>query len=224
MSVNVPDKGLFITIEGRDGSGKTHGANVLVKYLKDLGIPCVHTREPGVTAFGEGARELMLRHGEMCGEAELLLLWAARVEHIDKLIMSALQAGSVVVCDRFVDSSLAYQGYGRGLFSEHRALEELFLPANPLQDHQLLFDVDPAIAADRIGERGQANRIDNESSDFLEAVGEGYDATLSGTSGSRTYIIDANKPMADVAEQLFNFADSKILPCYSVMSQRGVQS
>ena len=123
------DKGLFITLEGPDGSGKSTQIEYLREYFHGKGIETVLTREPGGTEIGEKLRDIILDKGncEMCDMTEALLYAASRAQHVNQLIKPALEAGKVVVCDRFIDSSIAYQGYGRKLGDAVRVINELSL-------------------------------------------------------------------------------------------------
>ncbi len=181
-------RGKFITFEGIDGAGKSTHHGWMVEHLRGRGIDVVPTREPGGTPLGEKLRALLLAE-PMHLETEALLMFAARREHIDKVIEPALAAGRWVVSDRFTDASFAYQGGGRGLDkSKLRQLEDWVQTTNPLvgegpgergkmlqPDLTFLFDLDIATAAQRMqGSRQEADRFEQEKADFHQRVRQAY--------------------------------------------------
>jgi len=173
MSTQQP--GLFVTFEGIDGSGKSTQMELCAKALEAAGHPVVLTRNPGGTAFGLELRQILLHSkGAVFPMSELLLFIADRAQHMDEVVFPALAEGKIVLCDRHIDSTLAYQGYGRGLSQE--TIQEL--NAIALQGRQpdltLLFDGDPAVLAQRVNNRGQADRMEGEKADFHRRVREGY--------------------------------------------------
>jgi dTMP kinase len=183
--------GLFVTFEGIDRSGKTTQARMLCEALGDAALP---VREPGGTEVGERVREL-LKDGalEIGPEAEALLFAAARAELVARVIRPALDQGRVVVCDRFLDSSLAYQGAARGLGVEEVARINEFATGGLAPDLTFLLWLDPAAAAERAGE---ADRFEDEGAALQEAVMRGYEE-LDGSSG-RWRRIDAARPAEEV--------------------------
>ena len=163
---------MFVTFEGLDGSGKTTQVELLRRHLEDSGREVVVTREPGGTEFGERVRELLLHGPDMSAWAEATLFAAARAELVERVIAPAREGGADVICDRYVDSSLAYQGIARGLGLD--AVLELNLAAvqGVLPDRTFLLLVDPATAAGRTGRN--PDRIEREDDDFRARVDAAY--------------------------------------------------
>jgi dTMP kinase len=203
---------MFITLEGIEGSGKTTALSHLVDYLESGGHACQVTREPGGTSFGRRLRSILLDpdSGDIDPTAELLLYCADRVQHIRTVIQPALDAGRIVVCDRYVDATLAYQGGARGLGLDLiRALHRLALP--PLMpDITCLFDLDPRVglarawAAVEDGQRHRReSRFEAETLAFHEKVRDNYLA-LARAEAERFVIIDASVSPANVVRQLID--------------------
>ncbi|HHW89538.1 MAG TPA: dTMP kinase [Clostridiales bacterium] len=169
-------KAKFITIEGCDGSGKSTQKRLLLEYLKSRNIEAVDTREPGGTPEAEKIRELILDTSliKMSGVTELLLYTASRVEHVQGLILPSLRAGKYVICDRFIDSTLAYQGYARGLGVDFiKTIFELTTP-DCWPDATIFLDVPPQIAFMRKGGRDRDDRMENETLEFHQKVYQGF--------------------------------------------------
>jgi dTMP kinase len=167
---------MFITLEGPEGAGKTTQLSRMEAWLVSHGSSVVRTREPGGDAIGEKVRELLL-HGHPNSEAELLLFAAARAQNVAEVVRPALSAGSVVLCDRFTDSTIAYQGFGRGLSLEVIASVNRFATGGLVPDITLLLDLPimMGLARRRGDSVGEAeNRLDKESLAFHEKVREGY--------------------------------------------------
>lgn len=165
-------KGRFITFEGIDGAGKSTHIGWYVERLRALGREVVHTREPGGSALAESLRELLLQR-PMPLTSELLLVFAARQDHLEQQIRPALAAGKWVVCDRFTDSTYAYQGAGRGAPLERIAWLEAWVHGDLQPDRTYLFDLDPALAAQRRATRAP-DRFEAEDTAFFERVRQGY--------------------------------------------------
>lgn len=167
-------KGLFITLEGPDGSGKSTQASYLREYFDEMGIECVFTREPGGTHIGEMLRKIILdkENHEMCDMTEALLYAASRAQHVEELIRPALISGKVVVCDRFIDSSIAYQGYGRNLGDSVRQINEHAV-GDCMPDLTFFMDLPPSVGMSRIDEDVQ-DRLEQEKLDFHNRVFGGY--------------------------------------------------
>lgn len=184
----------FITFEGGEGAGKTTQAKMLCEALNGAGIETVLTREPGGTFGAEAIRDLVLdgNSDRWSGMTELLLMYAARIDHVEKLIRPALARGAWVVSDRFADSSLAYQGYARGLGPQrvgqvHDAIMDGFAP-----DLTILFDMDPIIAQKRVETRGEdLSRFDAESIDFHKTL-RGAFQDIAQANPDRIATIDAD--------------------------------
>ena len=189
---------MFLTFEGVDGSGKTTQANLLVEALRADGRDVVATREPGGTQLGEEVRKLLLEGVEMTPWAETTLFAAARAELADRVIAPAVKAGKDVVCDRYLDSSLAYQGIARGLGLE-RVLElNLVVTAELLPDRTFLVLVDPEVAFQRTK---ASDRIEREGKEFHRAVDEAY-RSLAEMFPDRIIPIDGNRNPDVVAEEI----------------------
>jgi dTMP kinase len=167
--------GLFITFEGPDGSGKTTQARMLAEYLKSRGVPVLHTREPGGTAISEQIREVILstRNQSICDETEALLYSAARAQIVTELIRPALSAGKIVVCDRYADSTMAYQGYGLGLELEALRAITRFATAGLTPDLTFYVDVPVEVGLAR-RHRGETNRLDLKDLEYHVRVREGF--------------------------------------------------
>jgi dTMP kinase len=163
---------MFVTFEGLDGSGKTTQVELLRRHLEEAGREVVVTREPGGTELGEQIRELLLHGPGMSAWAEATLFAAARAELVERVIAPARERGADVLCDRYVDSSLAYQGIARGLGVEEVLELNLAAVQGVLPDRTFLLLVDPAVAARRTG--GERDRIEREDDDFRARVDAAY--------------------------------------------------
>ncbi|MHB0986211.1 MAG: dTMP kinase [Sulfuricella sp.] len=163
----------FITLEGIDGAGKSTQLNWLAEHLRSQGRNVLVTREPGGTPLGEKLRELLL-HQSMHLETEALLMFAARREHLDKVILPALQAGNWVISDRFTDASFAYQGGGRGLDEGKLRILEKWVQQDLQPDLTLLFDVPVEISRQRLSSNSSLDRFEQEKQDFFQRVREAY--------------------------------------------------
>lgn len=194
-------RGRFITFEGIDGAGKSTQIAATIDWVRQRGVEVVQSREPGGTPLGEKLRELLL-HVPMHLETEALLMFAARREHLAQVIEPALQRGAWVVCDRFSDATFAYQSGGRGLAAEKfRALENWVHPG--LQpDLTFLFDLPPAIAAQRlVSGREHADRFELEQRDFFERVRNAY-LERAEASGGRIAVIDSAREPEKVCDDV----------------------
>jgi dTMP kinase len=204
----MSSRGLFITLEGGEGVGKSTNLAFLNNYLVNSGIDVVCTREPGGTQLGEQIRELLLqvRHEQVNETTELLLLFAARAQHISELIEPSLASGKWVLCDRFTDATYAYQCSGRGVeWDRVRSLEQLVQGAlRP--DYTILFDLPVDIGLARAGERGSLDRIEQETLDFFQRVRESY-LQLAQASSGRYRVIDASVSLEKVQPALRKVAD-----------------
>ena len=192
-------RGLFLTLEGAEGVGKSTNIEFITQYLEQRGIEYVLTREPGGTQLGEKIRELLLAvHEEPMSElTELLLVFAARAQHLDKIIEPALAAGKWVVCDRFTDATFAYQGAGRGLSMETIGELESMVQGELQPDLTLILDLDPEIGMQRAGNRGELDRFEREQMSFFRHVRQGY-LDIAQAEPERCTVIDAAKSLEDV--------------------------
>ncbi|TEB08486.1 Thymidylate kinase [Pelotomaculum schinkii] len=202
-------KGKFLVFEGIDGSGKTTQLKLLGDKLSARGCPVLYTREPGGTRIGETVRELLLnpQHSELVPVAEALLYAAARAQHVAQVILPALQEGKIVLCDRFLDSSLAYQGFGRGL--DVGQLEKLneTATAGLKPDLVLLLDFLCDTGMERITGSGRgADRIEQEDRVFHRKVRAGY-LTLAGRDPDRYRVIDANRTIEQVHHDIIGVVE-----------------
>ena len=169
-------RGAFISLEGGDGSGKSTQLALLTDYLNENGYDCVFTREPGGTKISEKIREIILDGGnkEETPETEALLYAAARAQLVSELIIPAAESGKIVVCDRYIDSSVAYQGYGRGLGKEFIDDINSFAIKNRMPDVTLFFDITPERAFERKGGADKNDRMEQSGLSFHKKVYEGY--------------------------------------------------
>jgi dTMP kinase len=170
-------KGFFITFEGIDGSGKTTQIKLLDKYLKDRGFDVVLTREPGGTALGDEIREILLnpQNTGMSSRAETLLFEASRAQLVEKVIKPALENGKIVICDRFFDSTIAYQGVARGLGVKEILDMSLWASAGLVPDLTFLITINMEICESRMKTQlKKPDRIENEKNEFKEKINRGY--------------------------------------------------
>lgn len=193
-------KGRFITFEGIDGAGKSTHMEAVAARLRTSGTGLVCTREPGGTALAEQLRELML-HSAMDPLTETLLVFAARRDHLQQVILPALTRGETVLCDRFTDATFAYQGAGRGLDNDVLAWLEIQVQGSLQPDLTLWFDVPPALAAQRRAAAREADRFEQQDLHFFARVRSGYEARLR-ASPQRFVRIDSALAQADVARQI----------------------
>lgn len=204
-------KGIFITIEGIDGSGKSTQMELLADYLKRCGIDVLLTREPGGTAIGERIRDILLdkTNKVMVPITEALLYAASRAQHVAQVIKPALEQGRAVLCDRFVDSSLVYQGYARGLGIEF--IEKINEPAlaGVWPDVTLLLDVAPEIAWSRIAAARSQDRLEDEGVNFLKSVYEGYHK-IAALYPQRIYIVDAEEGIENIHKKMRSILEPKL--------------
>ncbi len=196
-------RGKFITLEGIEGVGKTTAVSAAALSVRDCGHDVITTREPGGTQTGEAIRSLMLdvSGATIHPTTELLMMFAARAQHLSEVIEPALEGGSWVVCDRFTDASYAYQGGGRGLERTLIAAAENIVHPKMQPDLTLLLDADPETALGRVRTRGEADRFERETVEFFRRVREAYlDRAKADTS--RFAIIDATQAMGPVHQQI----------------------
>lgn len=201
MAIGDKLRGKFITLEGIDGAGKSTHHTWLVDFLKRQGKEVVATREPGGTALGEKLRALLLSE-PMHLETEALLMFAARREHLDKLILPALADGKWVVSDRFTDASYAYQGGGRGLAPEKIMALERWVQDGFQPDITFVFDLPTETACERLAKTGGApDRFEQETREFFERVRESY-LHRAGAEPDRIKVIDSRQTIPDIKKSL----------------------
>ena len=193
------NKGRFITLEGGEGVGKSSNMAFIVDLLTEAGVDFIQTREPGGTPLAEEIRQLLLtpRDEHMDELSELLLVFAARAQHLARTIRPALAAGTCVLCDRFTDATVAYQGAGRGLSLSAIAQLRALVHRDLQPDMTLLLDAPVEIGMSRASERGELDRFEQEQMSFFERVRQGY-IDQAQADPDRYRIIDASQSLSDV--------------------------
>ncbi len=193
------NRGQFVTLEGGEGVGKTTQIGFIKHYLVEQGIDVVLTREPGGTVLAEKIRDLLLEnHAEtLSSQAELLMMFAARAQHLDNVIWPALRQGQWVVCDRFTDASYAYQGGGRGMALRQIQALETMIQGDFRPDLTLLLDAPVAIGLQRAKKRGPVDRFESEQFEFFDKVRQAY-LSRAQQEPQRIRVIDAARPLEDV--------------------------
>jgi len=196
-------RGRFITIEGIEGVGKTTNINSIRDYLEIKGIRHILSREPGGTELAEQIRQLLLtpREEKMSDMAELLLVFAARAQHLDTLVRPALEQGTWVVCDRFTDATYAYQGGGRGLDNRAIATLESLVQGSLRPDLTIILDIDPVVGLTRARQRGEPDRFEQEALEFFGRVRAVY-LRRAEQDPSRYLIVDAGQTLEQVQAQI----------------------
>ena len=193
-------RGVFITFEGIDGAGKTTQIDALERWLKQEGVEVVRTREPGGTPLGEAIRGMLLHEG-MHVTTETLLFFAARAEHIARVIEPALARGAWVLSDRFTDATYAYQVGAKGYPARHVEALEALVQGDLQPDHTVLFDVEPEIAAERLARVRELDRFETEDVEFFRNVRQAY-LTRAAQMPSRFFILNTNRDKTLVCEEL----------------------
>lgn len=201
-------RGRFITLEGIDGAGKTTQLRWIARFLRARGIRVMVTREPGGTPAGETLRRLVLRHRHRLDpQTETLLMFAARREHLDKVIMPSLRKGVWVLCDRFTDATYAYQSGGSGVPWSKIGVLERWVQEGVQPDLTLLLDVSPAVGRRRAGRRRTTDRFERERVAYFRRVRRAYLRRARGNR-SRICVIDARADLATIKKQLENIMTS----------------
>ena len=205
-------RGLFLTLEGAEGVGKSTNIGFITQYLEKRGIEYVLTREPGGTQLAERIRDLLLAVQEepMSELTELLLVFAARAQHLDKIIEPALATGKWVVCDRFTDATFAYQGAGRGLSMETIDQLQSMVQGDLRPDLTIILDLDPEIGMQRASNRGELDRFEREQQSFFRHVRQGY-LDIAKAEPDRCTVIDASKALEDVKRNLLTVIEQRLL-------------
>ncbi len=203
MKAQLPVPGKFITIEGGEGVGKSTNTDLIQSLLEGRGIEVVVTREPGGTALGEELRSVLLRPNAQppVAMAELLLIFAARAQHLETVIEPELAAGKWVLCDRFTDATYAYQGWGRELDQGVIADLEHLVQGERRPDLTVLLDMDPSQGLLRAQERAALDRFEQEELAFFDRVRSGY-LVRATAEPSRWIVIDASKTLDEVKAAL----------------------
>ena len=195
-------RGKFITFEGADGSGKTTQIEMVKKYLEEQGIKCILTREPGGSTLGTKLREILLHYdGEVDSLCELLLYMADRAQHVKTVILPALNGGFTVLCDRYTDSSVAYQGYARGLDIERIINLNKIATDGVDPDLTIVFDVETEVAMKRVGD--VKDRLEQEGIEFHKKLRNGY-LELAKRFPERIKTVNANLGIDEVFAQVKN--------------------
>lgn len=198
-------KGLFITFEGMDGCGKTTQLNLLASYLKEKGHEIVITREPGSVGLGERIREILLNYdGEVSSNAEAFLFLADRAQHIDTIVKPALEAGKIVLCDRHTDSTIAYQGYGRGVDIEQIKMLNRLATSGLVPDLTFVFDIDVETSALRVGKN--KDRMESAGVEFHSKVRDGY-LSLAKEEPQRVKVINSMDSIENIFEQVKQYIE-----------------
>lgn len=204
----MKERGLFLTVEGVEGAGKSSNLAFVQTYLEEAGKRVVVTREPGGTELGEALRDLLLgrRHEGMADDTELLLMFAARAEHLARVIRPALNRGDWVLCDRFTDATFAYQGGGRGIANHRIAALEQWVQKDLRPDFTLLLDVPVEIGLDRAGRRSAPDRFETEQASFFSAVRATY-LEIARKDPQRMKVVDAGESLDRVMKQIKAYLD-----------------
>lgn len=210
-------KGFFITIEGPEGAGKSTQLQKLAEYLESIGATCVRTREPGGTLLAEDLRNVVKEYNgneKVFPETELLLMEAARSQHMNVLVLPALEEGKVVICDRFSDSTLAYQGYARNLDMDIIEKLNLFASCNRVPDLTLLMDLTPEDGFARTRKRqetaGQFDRFEIEKIDFHQKVRNGF-LTIAKDNPNRVKVVNAARSVEEIFADVKAIVDAALL-------------
>ncbi|MCQ4286256.1 dTMP kinase [Pseudomonas stutzeri] len=195
--------GLFITLEGPEGAGKSTNRDYLAQCLRERGLDVVLTREPGGTPLAERIRDLLLTPADeqMSSDTELLLVFAARAQHLAQVIRPALARGAIVLCDRFTDATYAYQGGGRGQSVQRIEQLEYFVQGDMRPDLTLIFDLPVEVGLSRAAARGRLDRFEQEGLEFFEAVRSAY-LDRARQAPQRYRVIDAGQPLSAVQQDL----------------------
>ncbi len=201
-------KGLFITFEGADGCGKTTQLNLLCQYLQSKGLDVLLTREPGAKGLGEKIREILLNYdGEVSDRCESFLFLADRAQHIDKIIIPAINSNKIVLCDRHTDSTVAYQGYGRGLDIEQINRLNNIATNGLKPDLTFVFDIDIETSMKRVGD--SKDRMESSGKDFFNRVRNGY-LDLAKKEPSRIKVINSNRSIDEIHKDVIKIIENYI--------------
>ncbi len=203
------ERGLFITFEGADGCGKTTQLKLLAEDLKMRGYDVVITREPGAKGLGEKIREILLNYdGDVSDRCESFLFLADRAQHIDMIVNPAVETGKIVLCDRHTDSSVAYQGYGRGLPVERiKMLNELAVNGRH-PDLTIVFDIDVGTSMSRVGD--EKDRLESAGMEFFNRVRNGY-LEIAKQEPQRVKVLNAAKSIEEIQKDVKKLVENLLL-------------
>ena len=199
----MSNRGAFITLEGIEGAGKSTCLALVGQLLQQAGRQFIETREPGGTPLGESLRRLLLDHSSagMSSDTELLLMFAARSEHLQQKILPAMEEGKWVLCDRFTDATYAYQGGGRGIPAARIQILEEWVQKGVKPDLTLLLDLPPETGLARAGKRSAPDRFETEALSFFQRVRQAY-LDLAWAEPARIRIVDASRHLPEVQAQV----------------------
>ncbi len=199
-------KGLFITFEGADGCGKTTQLKLAAEYLQEKGQSVLITREPGAKGLGEKLRDILLNYdGIVSDRCESFLFLADRAQHIDTIVLPAVDAGKIVLCDRHIDSTAAYQGYGRGQDLEQINSLNMIATNNRKPDLTIVFDIDADTSMQRVGE--QKDRMESAGIEFFNRVRDGY-LKIAQNEPDRVKVLDASKSIDEIHRDVIKLINS----------------
>ena len=203
-------KGIFITLEGGDGAGKSTQIDNIKRYFEERGYDVLISREPGGTHIGEKLRDILLdrSNSEMDDVTEMLVYAASRAQHVSELIKPSLDEGKIVICDRYVDSSLAYQGYGRELGSIVKDVNDV-ATRGLLPDITFWLDLDPEEGRRRAGNEGELDRLEVENKDFHSRVRDGFRAICE-ADPKRIKKIDASESVEEMKQRIYEHLDEML--------------
>ncbi|MFA7658424.1 MAG: dTMP kinase [Candidatus Gastranaerophilaceae bacterium] len=205
------NKGLFITFEGADGCGKTTQLNLLAEYLKQKGFEVLITREPGAVGLGEKIRDILLNYdGEVSPNCEAFLFLADRAQNVDMIIKPAIEAGKIVLCDRHTDSTIAYQGYGRGVDLVQAKMLNRIATSSLVPDLTFVFDVDVETSMSRVGK--SKDRMESAGVEFHNRVREGY-LKIAKEEPDRVKVINSNDTVENIFEGVKKFTEDILCHC-----------
>ncbi len=198
-------KGYFITFEGVDGCGKTTQMKLLAEYLQNKGYEVVITREPGSKGLGEKIREILLHYdGDVSSDAESFLFLADRAQNVDEIVNPAVAAGKIVLCDRHTDSTIAYQGYGRGVDIKKLTLLNDIAVGGRKPDMTFVFDIDIDTSMKRVGQ--EKDRMESSGADFFNKVRNGY-LEIGKQEPERVKILDAAKSIEEIFKEVSKYTE-----------------
>ncbi|MBR3889185.1 dTMP kinase [bacterium] len=199
------EKGLFITFEGTDGCGKTTQIERLKDYFEAQGRKVIMTREPGAKGLGTKLREILLNYdGEVSSNCESFLFLADRAQHIDTLIKPAIERGEIVLCDRHIDSTVAYQGYGRGLDLDRIHMLNEIATSGMKPDITFVFDIDVETAQERVGKT--KDRMESAGLEFFKRVRQGF-LEIAKSEPKRVKVLDATQTRDEISEQVVEYVN-----------------